>query len=275
MYLLAFIIYLPFILLSIAVWAFVIFALFRARKAWRTKAHAALIFWCAIVLAPFMLFYGQRALADIKEADRAREVAAFERHSMPTAYPRLLEVYGHLTTHELLIYLDTLKIDQIMTTRNRARKDEKYAQVYTLNPNCRGRGQHYLAEWERRGRFRSPTKEDKDCLNHSTAHIEGDRASIPAIEFLVGKESTKQIPGNTYSPGAYEVRIRSGGGESIMLDYWERPYIQRPMIPLIFSPTGFLIQGNTDSRDYKQPKRLDFFGGAVGVIKKSEKPDTT
>lgn len=270
MWLLAVIIYLPIIMLSIGFWSLIGFAVWRARKAYLQGSRGPMMFWLAIVLAPFIVFYGQRTLADFREADRAREVSAFERHPMPDSMPKVLEVSGTLTDRELLIYLDALNLDEAVLIQNRPRDGKVHALTYTLVPGCEGRGLDYLEEFKRRGRLGYATDEDKACLTLKSGKIDAERYHIPAIVFLTDKSTTLRLPGTGYSGGNYEARVRMDGGTTFLLDYWERPYIRRPSLPLLVSLNGFVLQGNTDWRDYKKPNRIAFLGGAVGLLPKED-----
>lgn len=252
----------PLIVAEIVFWLFLAYIAWRAFKAFSESRWPALAFWVAVFAVPFVVFFGLHANADIREAQRAREVAAFTRHAFPKDYPRRLEIHGYVTTQELIIFLDTLDIDEIAMFQSRAHRGVARAQVFKLAAHCRGRGRQDLAVLTAKGRRASTSKADNVCLEERRDEFDDDRRQIPAVMFLLGNATTLKLPGTTWSSGNYEARLRADG-KDVLLDYWERPYITRPATP---SPWGYAFPANTDWKAYRQPGRAAFFARATGVM---------
>ena len=243
-------------------WAFMAYVAWAAFVTLRRGHYVQLIVWLAILAAPFLYYSSQVAEAEYIEANRTREVANFERNSMPSHYPRLLEVYGHLTTFELIVYLDQLEIDEIAIFSRHSGQRTARGRFVGLNPECRGRGAELLAHWKRRARFSYASKEDKACLRARYETVSADRSSIPAILFLTDSATTLKLPGTGYSGGNFEARIRTGT-DDYLLDYWERPFIKRPAG---IGPWGYAFKANTNWRNYRTPGRFNFLARALGLL---------
>lgn len=252
----------PLILAEIVFWLFLAYVAWGAFKAFNGSRWPALAFWLAIFAVPFVVFFGQRAIADIREAQRAREVAAFTRQVFPKDHPRLLEINGYVTTQELIIFLDTLDIDEIAMFQSRAHRGVAKAQVFKLVAHCRGRGHQYLSALATKGRLAHASKADNACLDERRDEFDDDRRQIPAIMFLLGTATTLKLPGTSWSSGNYEARLRADGMD-VLLDYWERPYLTRPATP---SPWGYAYPANTDWKAYRAPGRATFFARATGLM---------
>lgn len=240
--------------------------LHRAWKVYPVGGLRAAAGWLALAVTPFAWYAWDVASANVTEANRAREVAGFERHPFPADPPRTLEVHGFITDRERLIYLDTLPIDRIHQFQSRPFKGEyRNVETYAIDPSCRGRYAAVLEQLGRKRRDRHGNTNDGNCLIVSRGPLSADRDSEPAIVFLIGSNTTLKLPGTLWSGGNYEARIRTGG-ESRLLDYWERPYIPRASNPLVlFGPARAWIGANTDWRKYRM-NRLDFFARAVGLL---------
>ena len=209
-------------------------------------------------LDPIFLFFYKQIEADVKEAARANTIAALPRAAVSQTYPKLLEVYGHATEFELLIFLNVLKFDEVAVLQ-RPRHGEIYGRFVTLVPGCEKLGIKHLETWKKRGRFGAPTQSDKDCLISVWKTVPDKRTAIPAVEYRHGTQSTLVPPGNNWASEAYELRVRTTVGAQL-IDYWERPFITRRAWP---GPWGYAFPSNTDREKYKQPKRLDFILKAI------------
>lgn len=249
----------PLIIAEVVFWTAMAYFGWRTFKAVTTGNWIGGAFWMGLFLVPFVFYQFKHFEADTREAERAKEIAALKLSEIPQNYPKLLEVYGHLTEFELLILLGQLKFDEVAVLQ-RPRRKGIYGQFVTLAPGCAPLGGKHLETWKKRGRFGAPTQSDKDCLISEWKTVPVDRDGIAAMEFRQGTQSTLRSPGINWSAGAYEVRIRTSDG-SLLIEYWERPYITRPMWP---GPWGYAYPSNTDPKKYKQPKRLDFFLEAMG-----------
>lgn len=256
---------LPIIIAEILFWLGLIFVAWRAYRAWSEGATGTTAVWLAVLAAPFLFYQAQLALADMRESERAEEVSTFARHPLPRSYPRRLEIEGYITEHERLIYLDTLAIGDIVMFQSRPHRGQRRAEIVKLAPGCRGRGRRLLADWRARRKLGN-TKTSAACLISKRTTLPTDTGRDPAIRFLSGHYTTLSLPGTRWSSGNYEARLRTRSGD-ILLDYWERPYIERPSWP---GPWGYVYRGNTDWKDYRSPARIDFFGRAVGLIPRED-----
>jgi len=243
----------PVIFAEIIFWVCLGYFAWRALRAARNGNWLQATTFLGLISIPFVFYVYMHRQADAQEAARASVIAALPRAAPPQTYPKLLEVYGHATEFELLIFLDALKFDEVMVFQ-RPRRGEIYGRLVRLAAGCDGLGVAHLSAWKVRGRFGAPKQRDKDCLVAEWKTVSDDRAAIPAIEYRHGRHSTLLPPGNNWASGAYEVRLRSLG-ESKLLGYWERPYITRPGSP---GPWGYAYPSNTDPTKYKEPNRLAF-----------------
>lgn len=239
--------------------------LYRAWKFYPVGGLAASSGWLALAAAPFVYYAWDVASAHMKETLRAREVAGFERVPFPPDPPRTLEVHGSMTDRERLIYLDALPIDRIHQINSKPFKGQyHHVETFTIEPSCRGRFASLLEQWGLKRRNLRGEASDRGCLLVSRGAMSAD-GEEPAIVFLLGSKTTLKLPGNVWSGGNYEARIRSGG-ENRLLDYWERPFIERASNPLcLFGPARAWTAANTDWRKYRMD-RLDFFARAVGLL---------
>lgn len=244
----------PLIIAEIVFWIALAYFALRAFKSFKSRNWAGTVFWMSLLLIPFGFYYYKHFEADIEETKRAEEVAAFSRSTVLQTHPKLLEVHGHLTEFELLIILGELGFDEVAVLQ-KPNRGEIYGQFIKLAPGCEKLGTEHLKTWQKRGRFGAPTKKDKGCLIGTWKHVSDDRTNISAVEYHHGNQTTLQKLGNSWYDGTYEVRVRTADG-SQLVDYWERPYITRPSWP---GPWGYAYPSNSDSKKYKQPKRLDFF----------------
>lgn len=249
----------PLIIAEIVFWIALAYFARRAFRAFKAGNRIEIAVWVGLILIPFGFYYYKHIEADLREAERAEEVAAFSHAAPAQPYPKFLEVYGHLTEFELLIILGELKFDEVAVLQ-RPRRGGIYGKFVTLAPGCEKLASEHLKTWKKRGRSKAPTRKDKDCLIGEWKTISDDRTGIAAVEYRHGTQSTLQLPGNSWNNGTYEVRVRTAEG-SQLIDYWERPYITRPSWP---GPWGYAYPSNTDSKKYKKPKRLDFFLKAIG-----------
>ena len=250
----------PLIVAEIAFWAMLGFFAWRAVKATRMGNWAGAGVWFSLLLIPFAFYFFKHVEADQREAERAQEIAALPRAASPQSHPSLLEVYGNLTEFELLIMLGVLDFEEVAVLQ-RPHRGEVYGQFVKLAPGCERLGAEHLKTWKKRGRFGAPTRQDKDCLIGEWKTVSDDRDAIRAVVYRHGTQSTLLAPGNNWYGGAYQLSLRTDAG-SQLIDYWERPYITRPMWP---GPWGYAFPSNTDPKKYKQPKRLDFLLSAMGV----------
>lgn len=249
----------PLIVAEIAFWIALIYFAWRAFKAFRNGNLPSMTVWLCLIAVPFIFYFYKHLEADLKEVARADAIAALPRASMSQSYPKLLEVHGHATEFELLIFLDVLKFSEVVVFQ-RPRKGEIYGQFVTLVPACKGLGMQHMKTWEKRGRFSAPKQSDKDCLITEWKNVSDKRANIPAVEYRQGTQSALVPRGTNWASGAYEVSVRTDDGTKL-INYWERPYITRPSWP---GPWGYAYPANSDSKKYKQPKRLDFILNAMG-----------
>lgn len=248
----------PLIIAEILFWIFVAYFAWKTFKAIRNGNRVGMILWGVLLAVPFIFYYYKHFEADLKEAERAEQVAAFERVDISAQRPKLVEVYGHLTEFETLVMLGPLGFDEVVVFQ-RPHRGEIYGQFIRLAPGCERLGAEKLALWKKRGRFKAPTKEDKACLIGEWKTVSDDRANIDAVEYRHGTQATLLLPGNNWYGGAYEVRLRNDE-TSRLVRYWERPFITRPLWP---GPWGYAYPSNTDRKKYKEPKRLDFFLAAL------------
>lgn len=230
----------------------------RAFKCFRVRRWVPLTFLVALTSAPFVFYAIMHMRADAREEARNTQIAALERSPIPKNLPATLEVHGHLTEKEILIYLDVFKFKEVAVLQ-RPTGGEIYGQFITLVGDCEGLGVKHLAEWRKRGRFSAPTKQDKACLDGEWKHVPEMRDSIEAIEYRHGTQATLVPEGSNWADGAYEIRLRANGTNKL-IKYWERPYVTRPSEP---GPWGYAFPANTNSKSYKKPKRLDFLVTAL------------
>lgn len=250
----------PLVLAEIIFWVFIIYFTWRALKAIRNGNWRQAAVFLGLNSIPFVFYFYMHLRADAQEAARANEVAALARTSPPRTYPKLLEVHGHATEFELLIFLDALKFDEVVVFQ-KPQRGEIYGRFVRLASGCDGLGVAHLGVWKKRGRFGAPDQRDKTCLLAEWKTVPDDRAAIPAIEYRHDRHSTLLPPGNNWSSGTYEVRLRLPGS-SHLLAYWERPFITRPGSP---GPWGYAFPSNTDLAKYKTPKRLDFLLTSLNI----------
>ena len=248
----------PLIVAEILFWAILAWFAWRAIKALRIGNWMGASVWASLLLVPFAFYFYKHFEADRKEAARATEIAALSRAPPPQSRPDLLEVHGNLTEFELLIMLGALNFDEVAVLQ-RPHRGEVHGRFVRLAPGCRKRGVDHLETWNRRGRFGAPSKEDKACLIGEWKTVSDDRGALDAVEYRHGTQATLLPPGNNWSGGAYEVRLRTDAG-SRLVAYWERPYITRPSW---LGPWGYAYPGNSDAKKYRQPKRLDFILAAL------------
>ncbi|MEO1207022.1 MAG: hypothetical protein AAFV45_11890 [Pseudomonadota bacterium] len=256
------IVLIPLVVVTAAFWLLMAFAAWRSIQSLRHQRWVSLAIFLTIIAFPMGLYFERHATADQIEADRANAVAAFVRHPMPASYPSLLEIRGAATTNELIVYLATLAIDEIHIVQSNPRAGQQYVVTYSLAADCLAQGAHLLEELKTRGRLRYATPSQKKCLIQDTGYVDANRDHIPAIEFMAGTQTTLRQPGAGWYGGSFEARIRTANG-SLLLDYWERPFIERPSSP---GPWGYAFPANTDWKDYRTPNRLKFFAGAVGLL---------
>ena len=249
----------PLVIAEIVFWGTLAFCAWRATRAFRDGNWPLASVFLGLIALPFVVYSYMHMRADAREAARAAEIAALTRSAPPQAMPKLLEVYGHATEFELLIFLDALNFQEVIVFQ-RPRRENIRGRFVTLVPECRGRGVSHLETWKRRGRFTAPTRQDKDCLIAEWKTVSANRAGTPALEYRHGTQATLVPPGTNWASGAYEVRLRTNE-TSKLLAYWERPYITRPAEP---GPWGYAYPANTDRKTYKQPKRLKFLLQAIG-----------
>lgn len=250
----------PLVVAEIAFWVALLYFAWRSYRAIVNGNRPVAAFWLCLIAVPFVFYFYKHMEADAKEVARANQIAALPRATMSKEYPKLLEIHGHATEFELLIFLDAMKFEQVVVFQ-RPRKGEIYGQFVTLAEGCEGRGIEHLNTWNKRGRFSYPTQSDKDCLIAEWKTVSDERSTIPAVEYRHGTQSTLVPPGNNWASGAYEVQARTANGTAL-IEYWERPYITRPAWP---GPWGYAFPGNTNRKKYKPPKRLDFILEAIGV----------
>lgn len=250
----------PLIFAEIIFWFGIGYFAWRTLKAVRNKnLQQAATFLCLISI-PFIFYFHMQKRADAQEAARASEIATLAVSAPPRTYLKLLEIYGHATEFELLIFLDALKFDEVMVFQ-KPRRGVIYGQLVRLAPGCDGLGIAHLRTWKIKGRFGAPSQNDKNCLVSEWKTVSDDRNAIPALEYRHGTLSTLLPSGNNWASGAYEVRLRSPNN-SQLLGYWERPFITRPASP---GPWGYAYPSNTDRTKYPQPKRLDFIIRSMGL----------
>lgn len=245
---------LPVIVAEIMFWGGLTYCAWRAFKAFRHGNWALVAAFSGLISLLFIVYFHMHNRADMREAARATEISALARSGQPQTYPSLLEVYGYATEFELLIFLDALRFDDVIVFQHPRRSGEIYGRFVKLNLDCKGLGVAHLETWKKRGRFGATKKKDKNCLVAEWKTVSSDRATIPALEYRHGTQSTLLPPGNNWASGAYEVRLRAPDGNKLVA-YWERPFITRPAEP---GPWGYAFPSNTDWNKYKQPKRLDF-----------------
>lgn len=249
----------PLIFAEILFWTFLAYFAWRVFNCFRTSNWMGLAFWLMLFSAPFIYYQYKHLEADRQEIIRAEQLATLARSELPETLPSFIEVYGHLTEHELLILLGGLGFSEVAVLQ-RPHRGEVYGFFAKLTPGCDALGQQYLERWKKLGRFKAPTKADKECIQIEWKTVSEDRSGIDAIEYRTGTESTLQKPGNSWYNGAYEVRLRTSARYDL-LSYWERPYISRPNWP---GPWGYAYPGNTDPKKYRAPKRLDFLLESIG-----------
>lgn len=253
---------LPLIIAEAAFWLFLTFAAWRAFKAISAGSLSAMTFWLAIIALPFVVQFVLRHNADVREEQRAAEVAGFARTDLASPYPRVLEIHGYVTTAELMIFLDTLDIDEIVMFQSRAFQGTYRAQHFTLAEHCRGRGREQLQVIAGNGRLRSVRNAKDSCLHEHQSSVDANRHATPALVFLIGGATTLKMPGAIWAGGHYEARVRTSD-QDLLLDYWERPFITRPAGP---SPWWYAFPGNSDWKRYRNPGRVKFFAAAVGLL---------
>lgn len=253
---------LPLIIVEVAFWLFFAFAVWRAFKAIGVGSIPAMVFWLVVIALPFVAQFVLRHKADVREEQRAAEVAGFARADFPSPYPRLLEIHGYVTTRELMIFLDALDIDEIVMFQSRVHQGQLRAQHFTLTEHCRGRGRELLQELAGKGGLRSASHAKDSCLHEQQSRVDGNRQEIPAVLFLIDGATTLKLPGGIWSGGNYEARVRTRE-QDLLLDYWERPFITRPAGP---SPWWYVFSANSDWKRYRNPGRAKFFAGAVGLL---------
>lgn len=243
----------PLIIVEVVFWLALAFFAWRAFNAYKRKNWFGIAFWVGLISIPFAFYNYKHFEADQKEAARAAEIAGLSQTNLERPYPKLLEIYGQATEHELVIFLTVLKFDEVAVLQ-RPRQNQIYGQFVTLVPGCEGHGDELLEKWKKRGRFSAPTKQTKDCLVSEWKKVSANRSAIPAIEYRHGTDSTLVPSGTNWGDGAYELRKRTPDGYHL-IDYWERPYITRPSW---YGPWGYAYPANVDFKKYRQPKRLDF-----------------
>lgn len=250
----------PVILAEIIFWLCLGYFAWRAIKAVRNRSWLQVATFFSLISIPFIFYFYMHKHADAQEAARASTIAALARAAPPQTFPKLLEVFGHATEFELLIFLDALKFDEVMVFQKPLR-GEIYGRLVRLAVGCDGLGDAHLRAWKMRRSFGAPKQRDKDCLVTEWQTVSDDRAAIPALEYRHGRQSTLLPSGTNWASGAYEVRLRSLG-ETQLLGYWERPYITRPGSP---GPWGYAFPSNTDPAKYKEPKRLGFLLESLNI----------
>ena len=250
----------PVILAEILFWSCLGYFAWRALKAARSGYWLQVATFLGLISIPFVFYGYMHRRADAQEAARATEIAALGRAAPPGNYPKLLEVHGHATEFELLIFLDALKFEEVMEFQ-KPRRGEIYGRLVRLAAGCDGLGVAHLRTWRLQGRFGAPKQRDKDCLVVDWKTVSDDRAAIPAVEYRHGTHSTLLPSGNNWASGAYEVRLRSLGGTQL-LGYWERPFITRPGSP---GPWGYAYPSNTDPTKYKAPTQLEFLIDSLDI----------
>jgi hypothetical protein len=253
---------LPLIIAEIAFWLFLLYGVWRFYRTWTESRPAVGALWLVVLALPFAVFWAGRSSADAREVLRASDVASLVRQSMPETYPRLLEIHGFVTTQELLLFLDALAIDEIVMFQSRQRRGVQNGQQFTLAEDCRGRGREHLMRLAETGHLKNAAAGEDRCLKERKVTLDADRRTLPAILFLIGDMTTLKLPGNGWSAGNYEARMRTADADTL-LDYWERPYIPRPAGP---SPWGHAFPANTDWKTYRNPGRALFFATAAGLI---------
>ncbi len=207
----------PLIVAEILFWIALAYFAWRALSSFKAGNSMSAAIWMVLLLIPFGFYHYKHHEADKKEAKRAEEVAALARSSPLQAYPKFLEVYGHLTEFELLVILGEMGFNEVAIFQ-RPRRGKIYGRFVTLAPGCKTLSAEHLKTWKKRGRFGAPTKKDKECLIGEWKTVSDDRAGIAAVEYRHGNQATLLMPGNSWYGGTYEVRIRTAQG-SQLLDY--------------------------------------------------------
>lgn len=273
MYIILYAVYIGAIAFTIIVGIVAVFAVLQGIAAWRRGAYAFAVMLFAIASSPVAYYFVEHARADWREDARAREVAGLARVPLPAEYPSTLEVHGYLSDRELLIYLDTLAIDRVYQFQSRPIRGQLTAEIITLKSECRHLGAAELQALQSKSRSNSRHRRFGDCLNLQREEVDADRSHIPAIVFLIdGRTTLRMKQSSNWSAGNYEARLRTADRD-VLLDYWERPYIERPAFPWLLTPYGFLHKSNTDWRKYRM-NRTEFFTSAMGLApRKQSNPD--
>lgn len=248
----------PLVVAEFAFWVALLYFAWRTYRAIVSGNRPIAAFWLCLIALPFIFYFYKHVEADAKEAARISHIASLPRATIAKDHPKLLEVHGHATEFELLIFLDAMKFEEVVVFQ-RPRQGEIYGLFSKLASGCEGLGIEHLETWKKRGRFSAPKQSDKDCLVTNWESVSDERAAIPAVEYRQGTQSTLVLGGNNWANGAFEVRLRTTDS-STLIEYWERPYIARPAWP---GPWGYAFPRNTNRKKYSPPKRLDFILDAM------------
>ncbi|MEM9573600.1 MAG: hypothetical protein AAF870_00045 [Pseudomonadota bacterium] len=101
----------PLVVAEIAFWVALVYFAWRGYRAIVNGNRPMAVIWLCLIAVPFVFYFYKHVEADAKEVERANQIAALPRAAISKEYPKLLEIHGHATEFELLIFLDAMTFE--------------------------------------------------------------------------------------------------------------------------------------------------------------------
>ncbi len=216
--------------IAIAVLAGVVVAIFGKQR----RNLPLMIAGTVVAALPFLGFAWSSVGADLEYSSRIEEIAEMRRHPLPQDYPRTAVVLGGSVPRALFSYLLLGELDEIRSDAWGPR-GVSYKLVSDVR-ECRDLAYASLQRTVRRNPGYSDNFQAmRACMTERDMEVSED--TLPADALMIRRDGdARNKPANStiWSGGIVEIAIRQGGEERL-IDYAERPLIEKsrsPFLPL-------------------------------------------